>query len=69
LVVNRESAMYEIIDRHAGNKVVGKAKTLKAAIRSVDRRDNAYGGYRYQHRKVQVAPPFNPDDTTVEHED
>jgi hypothetical protein len=43
--------MYEIIDRHT-KKVVGKAKTLRAAIRSVDRRDNAYGAYRYMHRKV-----------------
>ena len=43
--------MYEIVDRHTGN-VVGKAKTLRAALRSVDRRDNAYGAYRYSHRRI-----------------
>jgi len=43
--------MYEIIDRHTG-RVVGKASTLHSAIRAVDRRDNAYGAYRYYHRKV-----------------
>jgi hypothetical protein len=64
--------MYEIIDRRDGNKVVSTAQTLKAAIRSVNRRDNAYGGYRYGHRKVEVAQPaqpFNPDDTTVKYDD
>ncbi len=42
---------YEIVDRHTG-KVVGHAKTLSGALRSVDRRDNAYGAYRYFHRRV-----------------
>jgi len=47
--------MYEIVDRQTG-KVVGEAGTLKRAIRLVDRRDNAYGGYRYFHRrKADVA--------------
>ena len=43
--------MYLIIDSHTG-KTVGKAQTLKAANRSVDRRDNAYGAYRYRSQKV-----------------
>ena len=43
--------MYEIIDRQTG-KVVGKASTLRRAISSVNRRDNAYGGYRYMHRRI-----------------
>ena len=42
---------YHIVDRHTGN-VVGKAKTLKHASRSIDRRDNAYGAYRYTHRTI-----------------
>lgn len=42
--------MYDIVDRHTLN-VVGHAKTLKAACRSVDRRDNSYGAYRYFHRR------------------
>jgi hypothetical protein len=42
---------YEIVDRQTG-KVVATAKTLKTALRAVDRRDNAYGGYRYYHRRV-----------------
>lgn len=41
--------MYEIIDRQTG-QVVGTAQTLKGARRSVDRRDNAYGAYRYGFR-------------------
>lgn len=44
---------YEIYDRHDPNKgAVGKAKTLVMARRSVDRRDNQYGSYRYAHRPV-----------------
>lgn len=46
---------YEIIDRKTG-AVVGTAKTLPGARRSVDRRDNAYGGYRYTHRAVYGRP-------------
>lgn len=45
---------YEIVDRKTG-QVVGKAKTLKGARRSVDRRDNEYGGYRYYQRPVYQA--------------
>jgi hypothetical protein len=37
---------YLVIDRHTG-RVVGKCKTLRAARLSVDKRDNAYGAYRY----------------------
>lgn len=44
--------MYAIIDRQTG-KVVAVVKTLNAAIRSVDRRDNAYGAYRYYHRRIE----------------
>lgn len=42
---------YEIVDRQTG-AVVGHAKTLKGARRSVDRRDNAYGSYRYFSRPI-----------------
>lgn len=38
---------YEIIDTQTGF-VVGSAKTRAGARRSVDKRDNAYGGYRYR---------------------
>lgn len=38
---------YEIIDTQTGF-VVGSAKTRAGASRSVDKRDNAYGGYRYR---------------------
>jgi len=44
---------YEIYDRHHPEKItVGKAKTLQGALRSIDKRDNAYGGYRYGRRAV-----------------
>lgn len=42
---------YEIIDRYTA-AVVGRAKTFSAALRSVDRRDRAYGASRYFHRAV-----------------
>jgi hypothetical protein len=40
---------YEIVDRQTG-KVVAETVTLSSALRAVDKRDNAYGGYRYFHR-------------------
>lgn len=42
---------YDVIDRHTG-KIVGHCKTLARALASVDKRDNAYGAYRYTHRRV-----------------
>jgi hypothetical protein len=44
--------LYVVFDRHTG-AVVSKPMTLKAAIRSVDKRDNAYGGYRFGKRRVE----------------
>ena len=44
--------LYVVIDRHTG-AVVSKPMSFKAAIRSVDKRDNAYGGYRYSKRRVE----------------
>jgi hypothetical protein len=37
---------FDIIDRHTGKKV-GEAKTRARANQSVDKRDNAYGAYRF----------------------
>lgn len=45
---------YEIVDKHTG-KVVGICKTRKRATTSVDKRDNAYGAYRYTARPVWPA--------------
>lgn len=42
---------YDIIDKLTG-AVVATAKTRKAASRAVDRRDSAYGAYRYSARPV-----------------
>jgi hypothetical protein len=42
---------FEIVDKQTG-AVVGTAKTRKSASRAVDRRDNAYGAYRYFARSV-----------------
>lgn len=38
---------YDIIDRQT-KTIVGHAKTRAGATRSVDRRDNEYGGYRFR---------------------
>lgn len=45
------NTFYLIIDRHTG-RVVGKCKSLAAARRSIDKRDNEYGGYRYTYTIV-----------------
>ena len=45
------TASYDVIDRHTG-KVVGHCKTLARATASVDKRDKAYGAYRYTHKRV-----------------
>ncbi|MBS3648829.1 hypothetical protein KEU06_09445 [Pseudaminobacter sp. 19-2017] len=42
---------FDIIDRHTGKKV-GEATTRAGANRSVDRRDNAYGAYRYSAKPI-----------------
>lgn len=44
--------LYVVFDRHTGT-VVSKPMSFKAAIRSVDKRDNAYGGYRFGKRRVE----------------
>ena len=51
---------YQILDRHTG-QIVGHASTLKAAIRSVDKRDNAYGGYRYTWRHTPKTTEHEAD--------
>lgn len=45
--------LYVVIDRHTG-AVVSKPMSFKAAIRSVDKRDNAYGSYRFGKRRVEA---------------
>lgn len=47
----RTPIRYDIIDRHTG-AVVGTAMTRKGASRSVDRRDNEYGAYRYYAKPI-----------------
>ncbi len=48
---------FDIIDRQT-RKIVGTAKTRAGANRSVDRRDNEYGAYRFEARAVwtETAP-------------
>jgi hypothetical protein len=48
------SHSFQIIDRLTG-AVVATAKSRKSASRIVDRKDNAYGGYRYSARMVANA--------------
>lgn len=49
--MERKLIGYNIIDRHTGFKV-GFAKTRSGATRSVDRRDNEYGAYRFSAQPV-----------------
>lgn len=45
--------MYIIIDRHTQSPANRTTyKSLRAVLRAIDRLDNAYGGYRYSHRKI-----------------
>jgi hypothetical protein len=45
--------LYVVIDRHTG-AVVSKPMSFKAAIRSVDRRDLAYGACRFGKKRVEA---------------
>lgn len=42
---------FDIVDRHTG-KIVATAKTRAGANRIVDRKDNAYGAYRYTAKAI-----------------
>lgn len=55
---------FYIVDKHT-KKIVGKAKTLAAASRSVDKRDNAYGAYRYTRRRIEQG--LTEEATDIEH--
>ncbi len=50
---------YNIMDRHTKAKV-GFAKTRRGARISVDKRDNAYGAYRYG-----MEPVYGPVDAVL----
>lgn len=45
--------LYVVIDRHTG-QVVSKPMSFKAAIRSVDKRDLAYGACRFGKKRVEA---------------
>jgi hypothetical protein len=45
--------LYVVIDRHTG-AIVSKPISFKAAIRSVDRRDLAYGACRFGKKRAEV---------------
>jgi len=47
---------FDIIDGHTG-AVVASCSTHKGAIRSVDRRDNDYGAYRYRYSRIYETNP------------
>ena len=45
--------MYVVWDRHTGKPAKRTVyQSLRTALRAVDRLDNAYGGYRYYHKKL-----------------
>ncbi|KVU10686.1 hypothetical protein WK62_05325 [Burkholderia ubonensis] len=45
--------LYEVIDRHTGQRVGKPYATRIAASRRVDKLDNAYGAYRYYTRPIR----------------
>lgn len=47
---------YHVVDRHT-KTVVGKAKTLRSAMRMSDKRNNEYGAHRYSHDRVEGPHP------------
>lgn len=54
MTTSTTAAQYVVIDRQSG-KVLSKPMSLVQARRSVDRRDNAYGAYRFGTRRVEEA--------------
>lgn len=54
MATSTTTTKYVVIDLHTG-KVVSKPMFLVQARRSVDKRDNAYGGYRFGTRRVEEA--------------
>lgn len=48
---------YHIIDNHTKARV-GKARTRRGATNSVDKRDNAYGAYRYRAHPIYKEEEF-----------
>lgn len=48
-----QTTTYQVIDRHT-QTVVGTHKTRAAASRSVNRKDNLYGAYRYFVKPVSA---------------
>lgn len=49
---------YVVVDRRTG-AIVARCKTLNGARRSVDRRDNEYGGYRFHARPALPSESSN----------
>lgn len=50
---------YRIVDGHTG-KVVATGLSFAGAIRSCDKRDNAYGAYRFRREpEFQLPKPVN----------
>ena len=49
---------FDIIDRHTG-KIVTTALTRAGASRAVDRRDNAYGAYRFHAKPIYQTIPLH----------
>lgn len=47
-------SLYVVYDRQTG-AIVSKPMSLTAARRSVDKRDNAYGAYRFGKKRVEAA--------------
>ena len=48
-----ESVKYEVVDRQTGKVVGGPYSTLSRARAVVDKKDNAYGAYRYTARRIK----------------
>lgn len=60
-----QGCKYDIKDRQTG-AIVAKGLTFKGSIRSVDRRDNAHGGYRFA-RVLRITDQEAYDKATSQH--
>jgi hypothetical protein len=47
----KTAALYSIIDTKTGRQVA-TAKSLKSALRMIDRREQEYGASRYTYRRI-----------------
>ena len=58
---------HKVVHNKTGN-IVGKYTSLKAATRAADKKDNAYGGYAHQVRRIDDEKTIDDKETEIKEE-